>query len=82
MIESDELKIKVLKLLSTEDRITPNRIARKLNSSHRTVKRVLMFLKSINLVDRDLVIIGEKRKIELYSLTELGKNVLRSMSKK
>ena len=74
LIKNDQLKIQILKTLFKEGQMTPSMLSAKLNYKHETVKKSLLFLERIGLVEKQITKHGQK-KYEHYELAKLGRNV-------
>ena len=79
LIESDILKIRILRLLLQKGSLTPYRISILLKPAQRTVKRSLFFLEIIGLVQKEEIHLTDKKKIERYSLTHVGKTLAKEL---
>tara|TARA_Y100000310_G_C20602496_1_gene773789 strand:- start:1118 stop:1363 length:246 start_codon:yes stop_codon:yes gene_type:complete len=74
IIKNDQIKIKILKEMSSKDKITPSRLATNLKYKYETIKKSLVFLEKISLVKKEIMNHGKKDYV-YYQLTKLGKEV-------
>ena len=77
-VTSNKIKLRLLNLLK-KDSLTPNQMARKTKSNYRTVKKALIFLEKIRLIQKCTLKLTPKKTIEMYELTDLGRKVVKDM---
>lgn len=78
LIFNDRVKIKGLIELEKRISLTPSALSRILKCQYETIKNALNFLEIIGLVSREVRKRGKKN-YEYYSLTLLGKEIVKKM---
>ncbi len=89
LLESDKLKIRILRILSREKQgVSLNGLKKKINATNfRSVKRNCDFLEVVGLISMESLMKIERKKINeqnyrLIKLTEAGKKIIDSVGKK
>lgn len=77
-IRGDEVKLKILAFLPSQEAVTVSTLSKRVGSAFRTVKKALIFLEHIGVVQITKGQMGD-RQVELISLTSLGKEISRNL---
>jgi DNA-binding PadR family transcriptional regulator len=80
LIISDRIKIRILKLLAKEE-LTTNQISQRVRSNYRTVKKALIFLEKLQLVQKETIKLTSKKIITIYKVTDLGWKIIEKIQR-
>lgn len=77
MIKNDQIKIKILREMFSKAKITPSYLSSTLEYKYETIKKSLIFLERLSLVEKEVRNHG-KKDYAYYQLTKLGKAVAKN----
>lgn len=80
LLESDRIKLDILKLLYEDEEMTFGRLRSKTHTGFKTIKKNCEFLEKVGIIIMERKVIGEKgRKLHFVKLTEEGKKIQQSL---